>query len=62
MRDPQRFTGAERAEIWDRIRVGESIPSIAASFNRNPSAIRSLLMATGGVRPSEVAQKLWTRC
>jgi IS30 family transposase len=53
MRDPRRFTGDERAEIWDRIRTGESTPSIAASFSRYPSAIRKLLMATGGVRPGE---------
>ena len=53
MRDPQRFTGDERAEIWDRIRACESIPSIAESFGRYPSAIRKLLMATGGVRPRE---------
>jgi hypothetical protein len=36
----------ERAEIRDRIRAGESIPSIAESFGRYPSAIRKLLMAT----------------
>jgi transposase, IS30 family len=53
MRDPQRFTGDERAEIWDRIRAGESIPSIAQSFGRYPSAVRKLLMTTGGVRPRE---------
>jgi transposase-like protein len=51
MRDPRKFTGAERAEIWDRIAAGESIPKIAASFDRYPSAIRSLLRQTGGVRP-----------
>jgi IS30 family transposase len=51
MRNPKRFTGPERAEIWDRIAAGESIPKIAASFHRYPSAIRSLLRQTGGVRP-----------
>jgi transposase, IS30 family len=53
MRDPRKFTGDERAEIWDRIRAGESIPTIAESFGRYPSAVRKLLMATGGVRPRE---------
>jgi len=51
MRDPRRFTGAERAEIWDRVAGGESIPRIAASFDRYPGAVRSLLLQSGGVRP-----------
>src|SRR5579875_987781 len=53
MRDRRGFTGAERAEIWDRIRAGESIPSIAASFDRFPSSIRAVIGPTGGVRPPE---------
>jgi hypothetical protein len=42
MRDPRKRTGAERTEIWDRVSSGEPIPSIASSFGRYPSAIRSL--------------------
>ena len=49
--DLRRFTGAKRAEIWDWIAAVESIPSIAASFGGDPSAIRSLQLRTGGVRP-----------
>lgn len=32
---------------------GRVIPSIAASFGRCPSEIRSLQLRTGGVRPAE---------
>jgi IS30 family transposase len=52
MRGPRRFTDAERNEIWDRIAAGHSVAAVAAAFNRYPSAIRAVVRATGGVRPS----------
>ena len=45
----RRFTGPERAEVWNRIRGGESVAAIASSLGRYPSAVRALQMATGGV-------------
>ena len=53
MRRRRRFTGAERAEVWNRIRGGESVAAIASSLGRYPSAVRALQMATGGVCPIE---------
>ena len=53
MKKQKRFTGAERSEIWDRLEAGESLPSIARSFGRYPSAIRAVQLPTGGVRPYE---------
>jgi hypothetical protein len=53
MRDPGKFSGAERGEIWDRFRAGESIRSIAATVRPYPSAVRQFLLVTGAVVPGE---------
>jgi len=47
----RRFTEAEKAEIWDRVKAGESVRSVAIAFSRFPSAIASLQRRTGGARP-----------
>lgn len=52
MRRRRAFTGAEKAEIWDRIAAGQTPASVAAVFGRYPSAIRALQQASGGVRPA----------
>ena len=54
----RRFTGPERAEVWNRIRGGESVAAIASSLGRYPSAVRALQMATGGVCPIERRRSL----
>jgi IS30 family transposase len=53
MKDPVKFTGAQRAEIWDRFQAGESVSSIAQRFGRYPSAIRKVIEPAGGIRPPE---------
>lgn len=47
------FTEAQRREIWERYRSGESDASIARRFGRYPSAIHQLIRRTGGVCPAE---------
>lgn len=47
----QLFTDAERTEVWDRWQGGESMRSIAVGMKREASSIRTVLKATGGVRP-----------
>jgi IS30 family transposase len=47
----RKFTGAEKAEIWDRLSAGETASAIASSMGRYPSAIRVFQLRTGGVRP-----------
>jgi IS30 family transposase len=47
----RKFTGAEKTAIWDRLDAGETPAAIARSMCRYPSAIRSLQLQTGGVRP-----------
>jgi transposase, IS30 family len=47
----RKFTGAEKAEIWDRLCAGETASAIALSMGRYPSAIRVFQLRTGGVRP-----------
>jgi IS30 family transposase len=49
----RRFTEAERAEIWNRLALGESGRSVANAFGRFPSAIYAVQHLTGGVRPAE---------
>ena len=51
MRPPRKFTPDQRHEIWERIGAGESPASIARSMDRYPSAVRSLMLATGGIAP-----------
>jgi IS30 family transposase len=53
MRDSLKFSGVERAQIWDRIAAGETIRSTAKSLETNHTAVRRLLGRTGGVRPPE---------
>ncbi|MDE3064670.1 MAG: IS30 family transposase [Acidobacteriota bacterium] len=53
MKKFERFSPEQRVEIWDRLQGGESMPSIAGSFGRFPSAIRELVLRSGGVRPAQ---------
>jgi len=45
------YTPAQRAEIWDRWKRGESMSSIGRAFGRESSSMFSILSATGGIRP-----------
>jgi len=47
------YSAAQRAEIWDRWRRGESMSSIGRLFERESSSIFSVLSPTGGIRPPE---------
>jgi IS30 family transposase len=47
----RRFTEPEKAEIWDRIEAGETVRSVALAFGRFPSAVRAMVMRSGGARP-----------
>lgn len=48
-----RFTAAERAEIWTRRGRGEPVWMIARQMGRKRSAVRGVMVATGGVPPHE---------
>ena len=47
------YTAAQRAEIWDRWQQGETLHSIARSFDRYHTSVRGIIAATGGIRPRE---------
>lgn len=47
----RRFKSGDVQRIFDRYEVGETVTSIAHSLGRYQSAIRQLVMRTGGVRP-----------
>jgi len=47
------YTAAKKAEMWDRWQKGETLHSIALSFDRYHTSIRGILAATGGIRPPE---------
>ena len=49
----ERFTEPEKAEVWDRYRAGEPMRVIARRLGRQSSSIRTLMMKSGGIRPSE---------
>jgi transposase len=46
-----KWTEAQRSELWERCRRGESVGSISRAFGRESSAIRKILAVTGGITP-----------
>ena len=46
------YTPAQKAEMWDRWKRGESMSSIGRAFNRESSSVYNVLSPTGGIRPS----------
>lgn len=46
-----KYTPAQKEEIWDRWRKGESLTSIGRLFDRPSSSIFNMLAPTGGIRP-----------
>jgi len=46
-----KYTAAQRAEIWDRWRRGESLNSIGRLFDRPSSSVFNMLAPSGGIRP-----------
>ena len=47
----RRFAPAEIAEVWQRLRDGQSVRSVAIGRGRSPSAVRQLIKRSGGGRP-----------
>ncbi len=45
------YTAEQKAEMWDRWKLGESMSSIGRAFNRESSSVYSQLSPTGGIRP-----------
>ena len=55
-----RYTAEMRSYIWDRYKAGDSVWSIARSFDRSSSSVHGYLSRTGGIRPP--ARKRSNRC
>jgi IS30 family transposase len=47
------YSAAQRAEIWDRLKAGESMSSIGRRFDRESLSVFSVLSPTGGIRPAD---------
>lgn len=47
------YTDEMRSYIWERYKAGDSVKSIARSFDRHSSSIHGYLSRTGGIRPPE---------
>ena len=48
-----KYTKEMRSYIWDRYQAGDSVWSIARSFDRSSSSIHRQLALTGGIRPPD---------
>lgn len=48
-----RYTKELKSQIWDRYKRGESLKSIARTFETQSSSIYAQLVPTGGIRPPE---------
>src|ERR1700729_43096 len=49
------FTAAEKTELWDRWKRGESLKAIGRAFGKHSSSIYFLVAPHGGIRPAEQA-------
>src|SRR4030088_1316023 len=47
------FTAAEKAELWDRRKRGESLKAIGRAFGKPSSSIYFLVAPYGGIRPAQ---------
>ena len=47
------FTVAEKTELWDRWKRGESLKAIGRAFGKQSSSIYFLVVPHGGIRPAE---------
>ena len=47
------FTGAEKTELWDRWKRGESLKAIGQAFGKPSSSIYFLVAPHGGIRPAQ---------
>jgi hypothetical protein len=53
----RRFSPEEIVEIWERLGDGQSVRSVAIGLGRYPSAVRQLVMRTGGAPPLVVKSR-----
>jgi DNA-binding CsgD family transcriptional regulator len=47
------FTAAEKTELWDRWKRGESLKTIGRAFGKQSSSIYFLVAPHGGIRPAQ---------
>src|SRR2546421_5730876 len=47
------FTAAEKTELWDRWKRGESLKAIGRAFGKQSSSIYFLVAPYGGIRPAQ---------
>ena len=47
------YTEAQKAQMWDRWRAGDSTTEIASLFDRHHSSVRGIFERAGGIRPRE---------
>src|SRR3974390_1600778 len=47
------FAGAEKTELWDRWKRGESLKAIGRAFGKPSSSIYFLVAPHGGIRPAQ---------
>ena len=55
-----KYTSAQKQEIWDRWKKGESLNSIGRLFDRPSSSIFNILAPTGGIRPPIRKRSKWS--
>src|SRR6266478_2288806 len=53
------FTAAEKTELWDRWKRGESLKAIGRAFGKPSSSIYFLVAPHGGIRPASGVAPGW---
>lgn len=53
----RRFSPEKIVEVWQRLRNGQSVRSVAIGLGRYPSTVRQMVMRSGGVPPLVVKSR-----
>ena len=56
------FTAAEKTELWDRWKRGESLKAIGRAFGKPSSSIYFLVAPHGGFRPAQRGRSRLLSC
>ena len=59
-RTRRKYTDEMKSFMWDRYQKGDSVWSIARSFDRSSSSIHGQLARSGGIRPADRKRSPWS--
>ena len=58
-RTRNKYTAAQKGEMWERWQKGDSLASIARLFDRGHSSVQGILQRSGGIRPPQRTRSMF---